>query len=48
MTNKQTLEECQKALLSIRKISYQKKSNSKNGKVTGSFFRECRTTITRA
>ncbi|MCE7057588.1 hypothetical protein LZF95_23100 [Algoriphagus sp. AGSA1] len=47
MTNKQTLEECQKALSSIRKISYQEKSNNK-GKATRSFFRECRTTITRA
>jgi hypothetical protein len=47
MINKQTIEECQRALGSIRKISYQKKSNSTTGKVTGSFFRECRTTITR-
>ncbi|MCE7057162.1 hypothetical protein LZF95_20950 [Algoriphagus sp. AGSA1] len=47
MINKQSLDECQKALLSIRKISYQKKSNNK-GKATRSFFRECRTTITRA
>ena len=46
MINKQTLEECQRALLSIRKISYQGKS-TKEGRVTGSFFRECLTTITR-
>lgn len=48
MINKQTLEECQRALLSIRKISYQENSDNNKGKVTGSFFRECRTTITRA
>ncbi|RAI86717.1 hypothetical protein [Algoriphagus yeomjeoni] len=47
MINKQTMEECQKALLSIRKISYQESNNNAQGRVTGSFFRECRTTITR-
>ncbi|WP_157243452.1 hypothetical protein [Algoriphagus resistens] len=47
MINKQTLEECQQALGSIRKISYQGKSNNKNGRITGSFFRECLTTFTR-
>lgn len=46
MINKQTLAECQKALQSVRKISLQGKSN-KEGRVTGSFFRECLTTFTR-
>ncbi|WP_157243567.1 hypothetical protein [Algoriphagus resistens] len=47
MKNKQTFEECQQALQSIRKISYQGKSNNRDGRVTGSFFRECLTTFTR-
>ncbi|WP_157373471.1 hypothetical protein [Algoriphagus terrigena] len=47
MINKQTLDECQRALQSVRKISHQGKSNSKGGRVTGSFFRECLTTFTR-
>jgi hypothetical protein len=47
MINKQTLDECQKALQSIKRISYQGKSNRKEGRVTGSFFRECLTTFTR-
>lgn len=47
MINKQALEECQRALQSIKKISYQEKSNTKESQVTGSFFRECLTTITR-
>ncbi|WP_339881117.1 hypothetical protein [uncultured Algoriphagus sp.] len=46
MINRQALEECQRALSSIRKINYQAKSNDKHGKVTGSFFRECLTTLT--
>jgi len=48
MINKQNIKECKRALKSIRKIGIQ--AQGKNGKsnVTGSFFRECLTTITRA
>jgi hypothetical protein len=45
--DKQTLNECQRALQSVRKISYQQKSKKGEGRVTGSFFRECLTTFTR-